>query len=416
MVQKYLFILILSLGATCLSAQEVEVNPPYHIKTISFVQGNQNVVPIVLLGDSFQLQFDDLHGTEDNYYYHITHCDYDWKPSQLSINEYLVGFNDQRIINYSNSFNTLQIYSHYDVSFPNKFTQLKVSGNYVISILNEDREVVFSRKLIVYEELVSVPVQVKRARTIKDLDFKHNLDFSIKSTVINFQSPLTNVKVLLMQNGKFNNAISNIKPMYTIGNDLIYKYDAETQFWAGNEYYFFENKVIQAANNSISRVDSNSGLYNSYLYTNTARKNVPYTYFPDINGNYVVKNLNAENNAIEADYAWVYFTLVAPSYVGKKDIFVTGMFNNNQLSAENKMDYNDKKGLFEKAIMVKQGFTNYNYTVTNLQKQIDGDDSVDGNFYQTENNYFAIIYYRENNQRYDRIIGKGVASSTNIIN
>ena len=253
MMQK-IFLLFCFLSVVIGFSQETEVNPPYHIKTISFVQSGQNAIPIFQLGDTFQLQFDDLHGTEDNYYYHITHCDYNWKQSQLSINEFLGGFNDQRILTYTNSLNALQIYSHYKISFPNQFTQLKVSGNYMISILNEDREVVFSRKFIVFEDLVAVPMQVKRARNVKDIEFKHNLEFSIKSATINFQSPLTNVKVLLLQNGKFNNAIYNVKPMYTIGNDLIYKYDTETQFWAGNEYLFFENKIIQAANNSISRV------------------------------------------------------------------------------------------------------------------------------------------------------------------
>jgi hypothetical protein len=415
MMQKIFLLLSVLIAVTSFS-QEKEINPPFHIKTISFVQNNTNAIPIFQLGDSFQLQFDDLHGTEDNYYYHITHCDYNWKPSQLSVNEFLTGFNDQRIITYTNSFNALQIYSHYTTSFPNKFTQLKVSGNYIISIQNEDRETVFSRKFIVYEEFVSVPMQVKRARNVKDVDFKHNLDFSIKSAAITFQSPLNNVKVLLLQNGKFNNAIYNIKPMYTVGNDLIYKYDTQTQFWAGNEYLFFENKIIQAANNNISRVDSNGGLYNNYLYKNQARSNKPYTYFPDINGNYIVKNANSENNEIEADYAWVYFSLDAPSYFGKKDIYITGMFNNYAISEENKMDYNEKKAVYEKALMIKQGFTNYNYTIADSKGNTDEENAIDGNFYQTENNYIALVYYRENNQRYDRVIGRGIASSTDIIN
>ncbi len=416
MVKKYILTAVFLSLNLVLFSQEVELNPPFHIKTILFVQSNQNVIPIFQLGDSFKLIFDDLHGTEDNYYYHITHCDYNWKPSQLSINEFLVGFNDQRIINYTNSVNALQVYSHYTIAFPNQYTKLKVSGNYMISILNEDQEPVFSRKFMVYEDLVSVPMQVKRARNVKDIDFKHNLDFSIKSTIINFQSPLTNVKVLLLQNGKLNNAIYNIKPMYTIGNDLIYKYDTQTQFHAGNEYLFFENKIIQAANNSISRVDSGNGLYNNYLYKNQARKNSPYTYFPDVNGNYVVKNANSENDEIEADYAWVYFSLAAPTYFGKKNVYVTGMFNNYAISEENKMDYDEKKAVYEKAIMIKQGFTNYNYTISDANGTIDEEEAIDGNFYQTENNYFALVYYRENNQRYDRIIGKGVASSLDIIN
>ena len=416
MIKNNVFLLFFLLVFSSITAQEVEVNPPYHIKTISFVQGNVNAVAIFQLGDSFQLQFDDLHGTEDNYYYHITHCDYNWKQSQLYINEFLVGFNDQRIINYSNSLNALQIYSHYAISFPNKNTQLKVSGNYIISIQNEDREVVFSRKVIIFEQLVSVPMQVKRARNVKDVEYKHNLDFSIRSAAITFQSPLSNVKVALIQNGNLNSTIYNVKPMYTVGNDLIYKYDNETQFWAGNEYLFFENKIIQAANNSISRVDSNGGLYNCYLYKFQGRKNNPYTYFPDVNGNFVVKNVNAENNEIEADYAWIYFTLNASSYSGKKNVYITGMFNNNALTDENKMDYNERKGIYEKALMIKQGFTNYHYTIADAAGKIDYEEAIDGNFWQTENNYQALVYYRENNQRYDRIIGKGSATSIEIIN
>lgn len=413
---KKLLLSFLFLVTPLLFAQEREVIPPYHIKTITFVQANQNVFPMIKLGDNFQFQFDDLHGTEDNYYYKLTHCDYNWKQSQLSINEYITGFNEQRIINYTNSVNTLQVYSHYILSFPNQFTSIKVSGNYVLSILNEDREVVFSRKFIVYESLVSVPIQVKRAREVKYVEQKHNLDFAIKSATITFQRPLEQVKVLLMQNAKFSDAIYNIKPQYTIGNDLIYKYDKETQFWAGNEYLYFENKIIRAANNTISRVDTNTGLYNCLLYTNQARANQPYTYFPDINGNFLVNNIGVENNAIESDYAWIYFSLSAPSYFGKNPLYITGMFNNNTFTEENKMDYNAKKGVFEKAIMIKQGFTNYGYTILKPNGTLEEENAIDGNFYQTENQYDALIYYRENNQRYDRIIGRGTANSIDIIN
>lgn len=398
------------------SQVEKEVAPPYNIKTITFVQNNQNAIPIFKLGDSFELQFDDLYGNEANYYYTITHCNYDWTPSQLSINEYLNGFDNQRIQTYTNSLNALQIYSHYSLTFPNRNTSFRVSGNYIIKILNEDREVVFSRKIALYEELVSVPVQVKRARNMTVINQKQNLEFSIKSTTINFQSPLQNVKVLLLQNGKFDNAIKNIKPQYTIGNDLIYRYDAETQFWAGNEFRFFENKDIRAANNSIAFIDSKGGIYNAHLYTDQARANNPYTFFPDINGNYIVKNINADNNAIEADYAWVFFTLSAPSYFGKNNIYINGMFNNYALGEENKMEYNAKKGVYEKALLIKQGFTNYQYVIADGNGKIDDENAIDGNFYQTENNYFVLVYYKENNQRYDRIIGQGIASSVDITN
>ncbi len=398
------------------SQVEKEISPPYNIKTVSFIQNNQNTVPVFQLGDGFQLQFDDLYGNEANYYYTITHCDYDWKPSQLAKAEYLNGFDDQRIQDYTNSFNSLQIYSHYKLSFPNRFTQFRVSGNYVIKILNEDKEVVFTRKFILYEELVSVPMQIKRTRNLTFVELKHNVEFAIKSATINFQSPLTNVKVMLMQNGKFDNAITNIKPQYTIANDLIYKYDAETQFWAGNEFHFFENKDIRAANNSIATVGSKGSVYDAHLYVDQSRANAPYTYFPDINGNYIIKNINAQNNEIEADYAWIYFSLSAPAFYDKKSIYVNGMFNNFVMNDENRMEYNAEKGIYEKALMIKQGFTNYQYVISDSKGKIDEENAVDGNFFQTENNYFVLVYYRENNQRYDRIIGKGIASSVDITN
>ncbi len=416
MLKKLFAANLLLISFFCFSQVEKEIVPPYNIKTVSFTQNGQNSIPIFLLGDSFQLQFDDLFGNEANYYYTITHCDYNWEPSQLAKAEYLNGFDDQRIQDYTNSFNTLQLYSHYRVSFPNRLTQFRVSGNYVLKILNDDKVVVFTKKFILYEELVSVPIQVKRARKLAVVEQKHNLDFTIKSATINFQSPLNNVKVMLLQNGRFDNAIINIKPQYTIGNDLIYKYDTETQFWAGNEFHFFENKIIRAANNSVALVDSNGGIYNAHLYLDQAKANLPYTYFPDINGNFVVKNIGAQNNDIEADYAWVFFSVSATNYYGKQAIYVNGMFNNFALGDENKMDYNAEKGIYEKAIMIKQGFTNYQYVIADSTGKIDGENAIDGNFFQTENNYFVLVYYKENNQRYDRIIGKGIASSVDITN
>lgn len=411
---SFLSILLFLISLISFAQAEKEIAPPYNIKTVTFVQNNQNTIPIFRLGDSFEFQFDDLYGTEANYFYTITHCDYDWKPSQLVKNEYLIGFDDQRIIDYSNSLTTLQLYSHYKLAFPNRLTQFRVSGNYIIKILNDDKEVVFARKFILYEELVSVPMQVKRPRNLSVIDQKHNLEFSIKSATINFQSPLQNVKVMLLQNGRFDTAITNIKPQYTIGNDLIYRYDSETQFWAGNEFLFFENKDIRAANNNIARIDTNGGIYNSHLYTNQARANVPYTYFPDINGNFAVKNINAQRDEIEADYAWVFFTLSAPNYFGKKSIYINGMFNNFAISDENKMDYNAEKGIYEKALMIKQGFTNYQYVISDSKRNIDEENAIDGNFQQTENNYIALVYYKENNQRYYRIIGRGIASSVDM--
>lgn len=410
------FLIIVCFSCSGFSQVLTETPVPYHIKTANFTQGQNNVIPIFNLGENFDFSFDDLHGSEENYFYTLTHCNYNWTKSQLTRNEYIRGVEDQRIQDYENSFNTLQLYSHYRLSFPNKFTQIIKSGNYILNILNNDKEIVFSKKFILYENLTEVPMQIKRARVVTNNPYMHNVDFSIKSNNILFQNPDKNLKVVLFQNGKWNNAIYNIKPQYTIGNDLIFRYDKETQFYAGNEYLWFDNKDIRAATNTIAYVDSKSGLYNSHLYTNSARRNQVYTFFPDSNGNFQVRSLNAQNSDVEADYTWVYFTLFSANTPANTNIYVTGMFNDNALTAENKMDYNAKKGVFEKAIMIKQGFVNYNYTITDKNNVVIEEDAVDGNFYETENTYTAIVYYRANNDLYDRVIGKGEANSVNITN
>nr|WP_317044671.1 type IX secretion system plug protein domain-containing protein [Flavobacterium cyanobacteriorum] len=286
-----------------------------------------------------------------------------------------------------------------------------------MKILNDDREVVFSRRFIIYEDIVSVPLQIRRARAMEDIPHKHNLDFSIKTNAISFQMPMQNVKVALFQNGRFDNAIYNVKPQFTIGNDLIYRYDKETQFWAGNEYLNFDNKDIRNAVNNVLRITAGE-IYNTILYPNEARGSQPYTFFPDVNGNFLVRNinLNVTNPNLEADYSWVFFSLSAPAYFGKEDIYIGGMFNNYAKTPEFKMDFNKETGRYEKAIMVKQGFTSFQYILADKNGKINGADAVDGNYFQTENDYNVLVYYRENNDRYDRVIGIGTANSENIIN
>lgn len=387
------------------SQEGIEQEPPFNIKTISFVSNNTNVIPFFKLGESFQLQFDDLYSDEADYYYTITQYNYDWsEPTNLSKAEYLNGMDNQRIITYENSFNTLQLYSHYRQVFPNKFNQITKSGNYLFTILNDENEIVFSRRVIIYEEEVNVGLLVRRSRDFEGLDGKQNIEMSINYGDKILQNPIQNVKVTLFQNGNWKTSISNLKPQYTLGSELIYRYNKETQFWGGNEGYTIDNKIIRATNNTIARVTSGDNIYNTYLYTNTPRKNQPYTYFPDINGNFFVQNANGSNSGIEADYSWVYFALDAPEFL-EGNIYISGMFNNYALTDDYKMELNKKTGLYEKALLIKQGFTNYQYILTNKKGAIDFENAIDGNYFQTENNYTAIVYYKGNNDRYDRVIG-----------
>ena len=305
------FILLLSLISTIVYSQIQEISPPDYIKTITFKSNtNESQLPILKLGDALQLEFDALNGDEDDFYYKIEHYNFDWTPSVLVKSEYLDGFDNQRITQYENSFNTYQIYSHYKLKIPNQRTKrLKKTGNYLISIYNDYDELVFSRKFMIYENLTGVGVSLKRSRNVKFIKEKQTVDIIIASNNIKFNNPEQTVKALLIQNNNLNNTITNLKPQYTLGTELIYKYTNEASFWGGNEYLYFDNKDIRGATSAIRQIELED-LYHNYLYSNYERATRPYTYNPDINGNFLITSLDADNSNIEADYAWIHFSLL----------------------------------------------------------------------------------------------------------
>ncbi len=416
MILKFKTLFIGLCISTGLMAQVAEVNPPDYIKTITFKGStSQSQLPILRMGEPLVLEFDALNGEEDDFYYVIQHYNFDWTPSNLVKAEYLRGFDNQRILDYENSFNTYQIYSHYRLQIPNQQTKgLLASGNYLISIFNDDDELVFSRKFMIYEELVNVGVSIKRSRDVSVVNEKHSVDFIINTNRMNFNNPMDNVKTLIIQNNNLNTAISGLKPQYMLGNELIYRYTTESSFWAGNEYLYFENKDVRAANVGVQFIDLKD-IYHNYLFVNDARANRPYTYNPDINGNFVIHAVDRENPAIEADYTMIHFALQYPELTDGSSIYVYGNYNNYALEDSNKLTYFAESGLYETAFKLKQGFYNYKYVLVDAKGHLD-EGAIDGNFYQTENNYKVLVYYRDLGARYDKLIGIGEGSSVNISN
>jgi hypothetical protein len=416
MIKKIVFaFVILGINFYAL-AQIQEVNPPAYIKTIEFKgQTDQSQLPIINLGDYIDLSFDALNGKEADFYYKLTHCNFDWTPSNLSKNEYIEGYDDIRLYNYENSVNTLQIYSHYYLTIPNDDTRrLTKSGNYLLSILNDDGEVVFTRKFMVVENNVGVQVAIKRARDIRFIENQQVVQFTINAANFQLINPKQTVRTLVLQNHNLKTAITNLNPQYTLGQKLVYKYDQEAAFWAGNEFLRFDNKDVRSGANGIRYVEL-TDIYNNYLYTDIARKNRPYTYYPDINGNFVVRNIDSNNPEIEADYVRMHFSLQYEEDLGANEIHIYGSFNNWNIDNTTKLSFDKKSGLYKTARLFKQGFYNYRYVVVKPNGTIDL-GAIGGNFWQTENEYTVLVYYRDQGARYDRIIGVGNASSTNISN
>lgn len=396
---------------------ERELNPPDYIKTIGFKTSNENYstnLPIIKLGETFTLDFDVLNNEEADYYYTIDQLNFDWSRSELIKSEYLRGFDNVKIQNYKTSFNTYQIYSHYKLQIPNQDVRITKSGNYILRIYDEYQDLVFSRKFIVYEGLSTVPTQIKRLRNLAYINTKQSVEFEVNPISIQLNNPKNTIKTLIIQNNNLNTSVGDLKPQYTIGSKLIFKYDLESSFWGGNEYLFFENKEIRAANVNV-RSFNLYDIYHNYLYSDYPRINRSYTYNPDINGGFLTTAINTDDVEIEADYVNIHFSLKNGTPQPGESIYLVGGFNNYSLGSEYKMTYSRSSDSHELELKLKQGFYNYKYVVVNDYDEIN-QGGVSGNYDETENDYKVLVYYRGYGYRYDRVIGMGQASSINITN
>ncbi len=399
-----------------LSFSQDEIIEPNHIKTIILKPVGVNAfAPIIRLDEKIKLSFDDLNADEHDYSYKIEHCNEFWESSNLTAFEFINGYAEYRIRDYENSFNTLQPYTNYSVIFPNEHTSFKISGNYIISILDEDNKVVFNRKFVVYEPKVTVAVAVYRSRDISTIQSKQSVEFIINNPNFRINNPSAEVVPVIIQNNNWQTAIAGLKPQFYRGTQLLYKYNKETSFFGGNEFLYFDSKAIRSTTLNISNVEQGEELYHTYLYTNDERIDLPYTLFPDINGNFIIRTLNGENPQTDADYSWVHFSLKSLENLEGKEIYIQGNYNNWKLLEENKLQYNMNSGLYEATLLLKQGFYNYQYVTKSNDGSISNHD-IDGSFYQTENDYTVLVYYKKFGSRYTRVIGVGFGNSEKINN
>ena len=407
---KNIFVLVAIICSFNFYSQEI-ITPPDYIKSIQLSSSQTGVfAPIIPLNGSFNLSFDDLEADEKDYYYKITHCDKNWETSDLVSTEFVKGYDQEQIRNFENSFNTLQDYTHYQLRIPNDNTRLLLSGNYRISVLNDDDEVVFSRYFTLYEPITTVGVSVHRSRDVNYINSQQSVQFSINHPGFMINNPRDEIYPVLLQNNDYSTQIKGLKPQFIRGEQLLYKYDKETAFWGGNEFLYFDSKEIRMTNMNIAKIVSGEHLYHTYLYPDRLRAPDPYTYYPDINGNFVIRNQGANDSTTEADYSWVHFNLQVVEEIPTKDIYVYGNFNNYQITDNTKLTYNPKTGSYETQLLLKQGFYNYNYITINDSNEINTIE-INGSFEETENEYIVLVYYSKFGSAYDRVIGLGKGSS-----
>lgn len=330
---------------------------------------------------------------------------HDWKPSRLLANQYINGFDKNVILNYSNSFNTLQNYTHYEVQIPNENTRITKSGNYTVAVLNEYDEVLFSRRFTLYEQNIIVGVNAQRSRNTKTFDTDQTVEFTVNYPNLRINNPNQEINVAVLQNNNWKTAKTNLQPTFYKNNQLVYSYTKNSNFAGGNEYLNFDNKILRNKSLNTQYIELRDIWYH-FLYPFEYNQYQKYTYNPDINGQFLVRTLEGNNPQTEADYANVNFALAADESYINKEIYVYGAFNNFEISEENKMTFDKKNNLFTADIILKQGFYNYTFVSKNSDKKGDITFLI-GNHYQTENEYTVLVYYKPFGGLFDRVAGVG---------
>ncbi|ARV15317.1 type IX secretion system plug protein [Polaribacter sp. SA4-12] len=364
-----------------------------------------NFSSIVPLGTVLELSFDDLDADSKEYQYKVEHMTHDWQSSRLSSSQYIDGFDQNTILNVTNSFNTFQNYTHYSIQIPNVNTVITKSGNYLLSVLNYDDEVVLTRRFVLYESATTVGVTVARSRNTKTLNTQQTVQFSINHPNITINNPGQEINVVVLKNKNWNEKITDLQPTFFKQNQLLYTYTNKTNFWGGNEYLNFDSKFVRNTSLNIVRVVKKD-IFHHFLYPFTYNKYREYSYNPDINGQFVIRTLEANDSNTEADYAMMHFSLLADEPFTGKEVYVYGAFNDFNISDDNKMQYEAKEKSYTGNILLKQGFYNYTFATLNSDGNLNTND-INGSFYETENEYTVIVYYKPFGSFYERVIGIG---------
>jgi hypothetical protein len=396
MTQKLiLFILFFSTSFFAQNIKSIQLRP---------LQEN-NYSSIMPLGTVLELSFDDLDADSKDYDYRIEHMTHDWQKSRLLSSQFIDGFDENSIIDVTNSFNTFQNYTHYAVKIPNTNSVITKSGNYLISVIDDYDEVVFSRRLVLYENATTVGVEVSRSRNTKTINTQQTVEFTINHPSLRINNPSQEINVVILKNENWNEQITDLQPTFFKQNQLQYTYANKTNFWGGNEYLNFDSKFIRNKSLNVVKIEMKD-IFHQYLYPYTYNENLKYRYNPDINGQFVIRTLDASNAKTEADYAMMHFTLFADEPFAKKDVYVYGAFNNFEITEENRLFYNFENKSYEGQILLKQGFYNYTYATVDENEIVDT-NQVNGTFFQTENEYTVLVYYKPFGGLYDRVVGIG---------
>lgn len=380
------------------------------IKTLQVnVDGSPMSLPIISLNDQkiIVIQFDEMSHNSKNYYYSIRHCDADWTLSNVSDMEAIDGYSTGTITESALSVNTTFLYTHYWLRFPNENTQMKLSGNYVVTIYedNDPDKVVAYACFSVVEPHITIQGTVRGNTDTEMNDRYQQLDFTIDNSNFSIRDVFSELHVVVRQNDRRDNEVSNIKPTYTTQSLQTYSNNKSLIFEGGNSYRQFDISSVYLAAIGVHNIQFESPYYHAMLYDDAIRADHSFEKEPDVHGNFLINLQNHTQPEIEADYLYVHFTLPDEHPLFEGSLYLNGNFVYNQFNDSDRLDYNGQHQAYQQTVLLKQGGYNYLYLYVPKGGSVGSTFPIEGSYWQTDNQYAIYAYYRPMGDRYDRLIG-----------
>jgi len=380
-----------------------------YIKSVRFHQtGLELTEPVLALNrpGTLTLSFDDMTAESVNYWYVIEQVNADWSPGQLPEFEWLEGFNNNRIEDFAYSFAPRANYIHYTLRIPNEQVSLKKSGNYVLKIYEDGNVLAITRRFVVVETEVMVRPRTVQASLVSKARTHQEIDFAVDLKDLEVRNPRQEIFATVMQNGYWPGAIGPMFPYFIRDKILDFDFQDQIVFPAGKEWRFFDTRTLITRTERLAEVRQTRYKTEVDIVPDRIRAHSAYLFDQDINGKFVVQNFDLpQDPGIGADYTTVHFTLVKAAPYEGADVYVLGAFNDFRCSPETRMEYSEATHSYGLTLSLKQGFYNYKYTLLDRGGQRPDWTETEGNWYETENDYLVLVYYRPLGERYDRIVG-----------
>lgn len=406
MIHKSLYIIATLLSYSLSTTAQENAVYVDNLKTIQVVaNGKWGEPPVILLGagNRVDISFDDLQHNYVRYSYSVTHCNADWTPSDLSSGEYKTGFDMVRIEDYEQSMNTEMLYNHYSITLPNDDVSLLLSGNYKVDIFEDgDEEPVATACFSIVEPKVGISANVTGNTDIDSYSQHQQMEMEVNYNTYPTPNPQQDFKAIVLQNRRWDNAVTNIVPTYLGAGKMTYSHNRSLIFEAGNEYRRMEILDPYVPTMRVESMSFQDPYFHANIMTDYKRRN--YMFDKDQNGRYVVRNSDNVDNETESDYFITHFTLEMPQIAGGS-VYLNGDLTNNRIAEEYRMTYNVMSHCYELVMPVKQGSYNYQYLYVRDGESRGQTIETEGNFHQTENEYLIYIYHRAFGERYDRLVG-----------